>query len=85
MSIRSFVFALDAGCNLGDHLEIKQKIENELDRTKGFLSGMYIQGKGFFRSHHAESNDDPLIVLAQSSHQVQMAHYWHSNCHFYLH
>ncbi len=67
MSIRSFVFALDAPSSLGDHLEIKQKIEDALGRTKGFLSGMYIQGKGFFRSHHAESDDDPLIGTIESS------------------
>ena len=67
MSIRSFVFALDAPSSLGDHLEIKQKIDNQLERTKGFLSGMYIQGRGFFRSHHAESDDDPLIGTIEAS------------------
>ncbi len=61
MSIRSFVFALDANDALGDHLEIKRKIEEEIRKTNGFLTGMYVQGKGYFQSHPAETADDPLI------------------------
>lgn len=61
ISVRSFVFALDANDALGDHLKIKLKIEKEIRKTKGFLTGMYVQGKGYFQSHPAETADDPLI------------------------
>ncbi len=60
MSIRSFVVALDADECLRDHTSIGKKIESEIRNTNGFLSGMYIQSKGYFRSHHSETTDDPL-------------------------
>ena len=66
ISTRSFAFALGASDSLGDHNEISRKIESKIQETKGFLSGMYIQDKGYFRSHHSETEDDPLNGTVES-------------------
>jgi hypothetical protein len=59
-SIRSYLFALGASDDLGDSNNLKAIFEKESKQVGGFFSGIYIQGKGFYKSHHCEKADDPL-------------------------
>jgi len=61
ISMRSFVIILDTDDSLGTAEDIKDQLDNYNNQIKGFLSGMYIQGKGFYQSYHGEEVEDPLI------------------------
>jgi hypothetical protein len=54
--IRSFVFALEGDRSLGTPTDILELLEQARATHGGFLSGMYIQGKGYFQSVHLEPN-----------------------------
>lgn len=54
IDIRSYVFIMDTAKSLGNAEEIKNTLEIAAGKVGGHLSGMYIQGKGFFRSVHGE-------------------------------
>lgn len=55
-------FILDTDKELSDWKIVKELLEKpEYRQQQGFLSAMYIQDVGFFRSHHAEVETDPAI------------------------
>ena len=59
MQIRSFIFAFDSANLPTDHLKLRPIIKEYCSKTKGFISGMYINGIGFFKSHHCNTSHDP--------------------------
>ena len=56
--MRSYVFILDTAGDLGEPDEIKDILQAAARDHRGHISGMYIQGKGFFRSQHGERGAD---------------------------
>jgi hypothetical protein len=62
ISMRSYVFVLDTVDSLKDFDRVKVHLEDERSKDiHGFITSMYIQDVGCFRSHHAETAADPLI------------------------
>ncbi len=64
--IHPFVFVLEAGRGMGAPADIRDRLE-ELNRIHhGFLSGMYIRGKGFYQSvppDPAAPGSEPAFAL----------------------
>jgi hypothetical protein len=64
LSIRSFVFIFDTDEELGSANQINGEMERLAKQHGGFISEMYIRGKGHFRSRHREpgpATDDSLF------------------------
>ena len=62
IAIRSYAFIMSADQSLGGLNGIKNLLEErETQSIDGFLTSMYIQDCGYFRSHHAETTDDSQI------------------------